>query len=241
MNAYRKLCTEFYDLDKPAAPTEALERYVHHAQEAAGPILEPMCGSGRFLVPLRLRGFDIDGIDASPQMLEACRQKLARLGLHATLLQQRMEAVQLDRRYALVIIPAGSFTLITDPHDVAEALRRMYDAMLPAAKLVLELELAAPQPSSSWPWGGRWIQRSDGALIVISWLGYHEATTRITHSIHRYELIHDGRLLETEFEELDTRAYDDREIRELLTSSGFAEVTVHQLEGANAVIECARP
>src|SRR5678816_1813672 len=84
MNAYRKLCTEFYDIDKPTAPNDALELFTHHARQAGSPILEPMCGSGRFLVPLRQRGFDIDGIDASPEMLQACRDKCARLGIRAT-------------------------------------------------------------------------------------------------------------------------------------------------------------
>src|SRR3954451_11701159 len=106
MRSYLKLCTEFYDIDKPDAPPEALAFFADYAQRAQGPILEPMCGSGRFLVPLRLRGFDIDGIDASSRMLEACRGKLTRLGLQATLLQQRIEAAEVPRRYALVIIPA---------------------------------------------------------------------------------------------------------------------------------------
>lgn len=197
-----------------------------------------MCGSGRFLVPLRQLGIDIDGVDASPQMLEACREKCDRLGITATLLQQRIEAMEVPRRYALVMIPAGSFSLITDPHDAREALGRIRAAMLPAAKLVLELELKPRQPSSSWPWGGRWIQRPDGARIIISWLGRHDASTRITHSIHRYDLIHDGQLLEMEFEEFDVRNYDEQEIRELLESSGFVGVTVQEREGEGALIEC---
>ena len=40
-----------------------------------------MCGSGRFLIPLLKRGFDIDGVDASPHMLQACRDHCQRLGL----------------------------------------------------------------------------------------------------------------------------------------------------------------
>jgi hypothetical protein len=140
-----------------------------------------------------------------------------------------------------VIIPAGSFTLITDPPESRQALRCIHEAMLPAAKLVLELELSDPQPSSSWPWRGRWVQRDDGARIVISWLGHHDARTRVTHNIHRYELIHDGRLLETEFEELDTRSYNEQEIRELLDSAGFVAITIVKQEGANALIECTKP
>ena len=52
MDSYKKLCTQFYDIDKPTAPPDALEFYLQYALKAQGPILEPMCGTGRFLVPM---------------------------------------------------------------------------------------------------------------------------------------------------------------------------------------------
>jgi hypothetical protein len=52
MSSYGSLCTEFYDLDKPNAPRDALDFYALKARAAGGRVLEPMCGSGRFLVPM---------------------------------------------------------------------------------------------------------------------------------------------------------------------------------------------
>ena len=40
-------------------------------------VLEPGCGSGRLLVPMAARGFEMVGIDASPQMLALTDGKLA--------------------------------------------------------------------------------------------------------------------------------------------------------------------
>ena len=68
MEAYGSLCTEFYDLDKPAAPAAALAYYLDRARDAQGRILEPMCGSGRFLIPMLRAGLPIDGVDASRAM-----------------------------------------------------------------------------------------------------------------------------------------------------------------------------
>ena len=48
MDTYGKLCTEFYDLSKPEAPADALEFYLRHLDNTDGPVLEPMCGSGRW-------------------------------------------------------------------------------------------------------------------------------------------------------------------------------------------------
>jgi hypothetical protein len=64
MNSYKTLCTEFYDIDKPNAPKEALNFYLHYVEQANGRILEPMSRSGRFLIPLLERQYDIDGLDA---------------------------------------------------------------------------------------------------------------------------------------------------------------------------------
>ena len=224
MKHYNKLCTEFYDLDKPDEPADAFQFYLHYAQAAQGPILEPMCGSGRFLLPLLARGFDVDGVDASSFMLEACRQRAAQQQLTPNLLEQKLEALELSRRYALAFIPAGSFGLITQAAHAREALRRLHTALLPGGKLVLEIDLPAFETSSSWPWGGRWLKRPDGALIVLSALGQYAASERISYSLHRYELVIDGRVVETEMEEFNLRAYEPREFQGLLEGAGFVDV-----------------
>jgi hypothetical protein len=224
VNSYGRLCTEYYDIDKPSAPAEALAFYLHYARLATGPILEPMCGSGRFLIPLLQEGFDIDGTDASPHMLQACRDHCQRLGLRPTLYEQLLQELDLPRRYALVMIPAGSFCLITDPAEIRESLRRLCSVMLPGATLVLEVERATKRASEAWPWGGRWVERPDGAKIIISWLGSYNAEERISRDVHRYELVRDGSLVDTEFEDFALRFYDPAEFRELLEASGFGAI-----------------
>lgn len=249
MRHYNQLCTEFYDLDKPEEPADAFEFYLRYAQAAAGPILEPMCGSGRFLLPLLARGFDVDGVDASSFMLEACRQRAAQLRLQPQLFQQSLEALEVSRRYALAFIPAGSFGLITQEAQAREALRRLHAALLPGGKLVLEVDRAAFETSTSWPWGGRWLKRPDGALIVMSWLGQYAASERISYSIHRYELVIEGRVVETEIEEFNLRAYEPQEFQVLLEAAGFVDVKplkafeqrAPDADDEGLVFECQRP
>jgi len=224
MNGYRKLCTEFYDIDKPAAPQDALDFYACYAAESPGPILEPMCGTGRFLVPLLERGFEVDGMDASPQMLAACREKCAARGLKSTLREQWLHQLEMPRQYGLVFIASGSFSLVSNLDHVRHALRRVHDHMLSGAKFVFEIIQRRSNESSSWPWGGRWIQRPDGARIILSWLGRYDAAEHLQHDIHRYELVKDGQLLATEIEAPELRHYDLTEIRQLLETGGFVQI-----------------
>ena len=235
MDSYRELCTQFYDLDKPVAPLDALAFYLRHAEQAGGPILEPMCGSGRFVVPLLASGCDIDGVDASPQMLQACGKKCADRGLTATLSEQFIHELDLPRRYALAIIPAGSFGLLTDPDQARESLRRIRESLLPGGRFVLEIDLCEPnRTSGSSPWGGRWVDRPDGARILISWLSRYDADARVVHSQNKYELVKDGQLLGTEFEDFRLRLYTAHEFRSLLAEAGFVAIRCHDLYGNDA-------
>lgn len=246
---YQKLCTEFYDLDKPEEPADAFEFYLQYARAAGGPILEPMCGSGRFLLPLLAQGFDVDGVDASSFMLEACRRRAAQLRLQPQLFQQALESLEVSRRYALAFIPAGSFGLITQEAQAHEALRRLHAALLPGGKLVLEVDCPPFETSTSWPWGGRWLKRPDGALLVMSSLGQYAASERISYSVHRYELVIEGRVVETEVEEFNLRAYEPQECQAMLEGAGFVDVKplkafeqrAPDTDDEGLVFECRKP
>src|SRR5262245_52521306 len=194
MNNYKSLCTEFYDIDKPDPPDDAFSFYLHYAEKAKGPILELMSGSGRFLIPLLERQFDIDGLDASQQMLRACHERCRSKGLTPVLYEQFLDQIEVSRQYNLVIIPASSFCLITGDKQIKESLNRIYALMLSGARFVVEIERLAPNPTDTGIWGGRWVERPDGAKILISWLNHYDETERISRSIHRYELIKDGQL-----------------------------------------------
>jgi SAM-dependent methyltransferase len=226
MDSYRKLCTEFYALSKPSPPERELAFYRQLAAEAAGPVLEPMCGTGRFLIPLREAGFDVDGIDASADMLRMCRERKTPVNVY----EQFLHELQLPRRYGLVFIPAGSFNLVSDLDEARESLRRIHEHMLPGARLVAAILSDMPAEYEESVWSGRWVSRPDGAKIVLSWLGQSRGPDGLSHSLGRYELIQDGKLLETEFEEMVLRFHSEREFRELLTQVGFTNIEARRVQ-----------
>lgn len=229
MTRYGKLCTEFYDLDKPEAPPDALAFYLEHARRADGPILEPMCGSGRFLLPLLAAGFDVEGADISPDMLNACRARAAASKLTPVLHEQSVAELALERRFGLVLIPAGSFCLLTDVAVVRQSLNRVHSALLPGGRFVVEVERALPrEPSQSGHWSGGWVQRPDGAKILLSWLTQYSAVEAIARSVHRYELVQLGELLATEFEDFDVKFYEPAEFQRELERAGFSQIELYR-------------
>jgi len=226
VSSYGKLCTEFYDIDKPEPPPDAFDFYLAQAERAGGAILEPMCGSGRFLLPLLARGFDVVGSDASPHMLAACRAHARRLGLEPALKEERLDALTNDRRFALIFIPSGSFCLITDEAAAFAGLVRVRELLVPNGRFIVEVERRDRTRCSelSGTWGGRWVTRPDGAKIVLSWLSQYVAPSGISSTLHRYELLKEGRLWAREFEDFELKLYELSAFRELLTRAGFSQI-----------------
>ena len=107
--SYGKLCTEFYDLDKPHPCPEGLKYYRAAAERSIGPILEPMCGSGRYLIPLMEQGFSIAGFDNSEAMLRACRKKCLTKGLYPDVVKAdfKTAGILFAKEYGLIFIPDG--------------------------------------------------------------------------------------------------------------------------------------
>jgi SAM-dependent methyltransferase len=221
MFSYQKLSTLMYDLTKPTEPKEEMEFYLRYAEQSQGPILEPMCGSGRFLCGLAKRGYDVTGIDQSVPMLEACRAKLGKEGLKAELLEKKLEDIpELGRRFGLVIVPAGSFGLI-EPAAVPQVLQSFFKALLPGGKVVLDVEKILEEKSFDWPWGGKWIDTPQGDVLMINWIGRYDHTQRLIYDMHRYELIRSGAIVETEVETMNRRLYGEDEFLALLSQAGF--------------------
>ncbi len=225
MSQYGKLSTEFYELDKPTAPPDAFDFYEAFAREARGPIHEPMCGSGRFLLPLLAQGLDISGSDTSPHMLDACQRRARELGVAPTLSQQAVQSLTCERAPSLIFIPSGSFGLLLDDASVNSALARVHDVLAPGGTFLVEAERLLPSaPDLSGVWGGRWVERPDGAKLILSWLSQYSGSANVTNSMHRYELVKDGQVLALEYDHFRVRSYESDEFRSLLERAGFVDI-----------------
>jgi methyltransferase family protein len=223
---YRRLLTEAYDLDKPTAPPAELAFYRECVALYGEPVLELMCGSGRFLVPLRAAGVDVDGCDASADMLAGAERRLATVGGTAALYAQAVEDLDLPRRYAFVFCGGGSFGLLRDDADVARALARIREHLLAGGGFLLEVETPSAGPPQVQPWTGRWWRRPDGATIVLRGIGRYDSATRLEEGVGIYELFVDGTLVETELNGWVRRFWEPSEIVAALTAAEFVDVRV---------------
>ncbi|KTD33604.1 methyltransferase [Legionella nautarum] len=223
LDTYQSLCTEVYDLSKPNAPQDEYSFYRSYAAEANGLILEPMCGTGRFLLPLVAEGFDVHGFDASQPMLERLHAKASSKNLKPKIWHGFIEDLNQSDKYSLIFIPSGSFGLITEKADIQKALKTIFAHLEDKGLFVFEVETRHAVPEELGIWRGTRWPKKDGTLIVLSQLAMLDE--EVYYSIGKYELVDNNRVIQTEVEEYKIRIYQDTSfLFNLLTEIGFSEV-----------------
>ena len=213
---YQALCTEYYELDKPRPPEDALTCYLNYAAKAKGPILEPMCGTGRFLIPLLKKGYDITGFDSSSHMLDICQKKISKEGLSAKLLKSSFETFTSSLLYKLIFIPSGSFCLLTENTQVHEALQVVRKYLGNGGKFVFEIDTLKSINENQGIWNKRSVDKPDGTKLVLNTLPSFDWGSRVENTLSRYELWKNNVIIKTEVENFRVRLYEMPEIEELL-------------------------
>ncbi len=201
------------------------------------PALDVGCGNGRLLVPWVAAGFDVDGVDASADMIEACRVAARNAGREPALYVQPTHRLELPRRYQ-TIISCGAFGLGGSRADDTEGLRRLHAHLLPGGVLALDYEVGEfdedrwrtwqPRPADETPPPSQ-VRRlgPDGFHYALR----HRVTAvdvaerSVTREMKAWQWQHDE-LVAHETHALVANVYSSDEIMTLLTTAGFTDVRV---------------
>ena len=124
---YEGVMADGYDVWLPVdASVEEEAVYRTLLDPLTGTILELGCGTGRPLLRWLEAGYEIEGIDASADMLAKLRAHAAVRGLSPTVHHGDIAPLDLGRRFAAIVCPAGTFMLLDDiepVHATSQAIR----------------------------------------------------------------------------------------------------------------------
>lgn len=215
--------------------------YWRAAIETSGePVLDVGCGTGRLLIPLLAEGIDIDGTDISPDMLAYVDAAAKRVGRTTNLAAAANHELDLERRYRTVIA-CGTFGIGGSREQDLEALRRMHRHLVPGGTLVLDQHLAYDRSEAEWlrwlpghgftsePWPDQGERRraADGdEFELAARISTFDALESRLSMDMRARLWRDGTMLAEEIGSLDECLYLVPEIRLMLGTAGFRDVTV---------------
>lgn len=223
---YGKLSTELYDFTKPVGYSidGDIEYYQARLKNCRGRILEAAVGSGRFIIPFLEAGYIVDGIDYSAEMLDSCRIRCEKRGLHPKLYEGNLQDFSLPVNYEAIIIPTGSFCLIENREESLNALKCFYNHLISGGRLIVDLEMPYDWKTGEIATTTYSLPNGDGIMmesksIEIDWLN------QFTTSYLKYEKWRNGKLLETELQKFVMRWYGIEEFKLILESIGFSEIT----------------
>jgi predicted RNA methylase len=229
LKTYAKLCTEYYDLENHINHDEALAFYMDYAIDAKGLILEPMCGAGRFLIPMLQAGLQAQGFDASIYMINAFKQNYSKVSdVDAPIWQSFIEDFNNDNLYKLIFIPYGSWGLLTDQATVKKSLEIIFKHLAVGGKFVLEIETIASVPKLLGILHKKTVKRADGSKIRLSMVAHYEPVAQIFESDCKYESIIDNEVVGVEFEEFKQYLYKFDEFDQMLRDVGFKKILKFQ-------------
>ncbi len=219
---------------------EAELAYLRAAMRRFGePALDLGCGTGRLLLPLLAEGFDIDGTDISPDMIDRVREGAAAAGIDVggRLDVQPFDRLDRVRRYGTVF-SIGSFAIGGSADRDAAALRRIHDHLLPGGAVILSYEVAGDEdharmsdPSRPYPrpWpetGARAVLADGDELELLTRAAAYDATTRTQRLEIRARLRHDGETVREEEGSLLNTYYRPDDVVRMLRDAGFADIAV---------------
>lgn len=120
------------------------EPYARFIARSGEPALELGCGDGDPLLDLRALGLDVEGLDASADMLERCRARAASRGIDVVLHEATFETMDLGRRYRSVFLAGATLNLLPDDDSIEAALERIVAHLDPGGSVLVPLFIPGP-------------------------------------------------------------------------------------------------
>ncbi|MDR4984573.1 SAM-dependent methyltransferase [Bacillus cereus] len=226
---YGELCTKIYESDKSMAAGKELDFYLSFAKDKNMKVLEPMCGNGRMLIPFMQNGIDIEGFDLSVEMLKMCKEKAEQLNLKPVVSQERIEKFHGNKKYDLIMIPIGSFSLLPD-NLVDISLQNMKNNLNENGKFLLTVVLGGNEVEEILDWIETNRKEINNELIVEYRKVSYDDVQKLLNIKLKYEIIHDEKIVQTEIMDFPIRLYDLKEFENILIANGFNQVVIHEIK-----------
>ncbi|MGX6971253.1 class I SAM-dependent methyltransferase [Vagococcus bubulae] len=218
---YGPLSTMMYQKTKAVGQSldGDIEYYYDFLQDVKGSILEAGVGTGRVLIPLLEKGLNVEGVDVSEDMLSQCKKNMEAYSVSTFVYQQDLFDLSLNQEYEAIIMPTGSFCLL-EKDRIEKVLKGFYHCLSCKGKVILDL--IVPNDFKKGKITQSKIDISNTETIIYT--HYDESIDWIsqqTTSIDKYELINEGKVVETEYSHFTLYWYGLKEFEWLIQSLGF--------------------
>jgi len=146
-------------------------------------VLDIACGTGCHIVELINRGYEVDGFDISPKMIEYATNKLTTQGLHSNLWIDNMASFKCEKKYGIAINILTGFNYLLTNNHVLSHLQSVADGLDSGGIYIIELnhprEFIVNKPSKT----NAWIETVGDIEVEVDWDNERSSVDIITHQI----------------------------------------------------------
>lgn len=212
-----------YEILHKEAPLDELNFYLSYAKKEMS-ILEPLCGSGRFLVPFLEKGFNIKGIDNSSQMLAKLTIKVP----HANVVESDIENYESLEQFDYIFISSGSVSLFTDIKVCKNILSKIKTLLKSDGKFVFAVDTIMNRlPNDIEYQESISVKTKDNYKLLLKSKNCYDEVTQTQFSPSLYELYTDNKLIQQEMMDFQTHLYKLGEMGKILEKIGFTKIKVY--------------
>ncbi len=244
MKEYGKLCTLIYDLDKKFADIEEIETYTKHIKSKNDKILEPMCGSGRFYIPLLKSGYNITGFDSSNEMLKSCRKRCEIENLTPNVYNSTIINLTSLDKFDHILIPIGSISLLIEPDELTKSFQNIYQSLNNNGNFVFSfLNFNNCNTEESLIWTESMRYTLDNKEISCKQKTSYNKDLNIIEMKLLYELIQNNSVIEEEYQDFPMKLLKDEYILNNLEEVGFKNIELLSGEDSGeyfTIIRCQK-
>lgn len=187
-------------------------------------ILEPLCGTGRFLVPFLEAGLDICGMDLSAEMLAKLKEKAP----DAKVVQADILEYTTEERFDYIFIPSGSVSLFTDMDVCKRVIEKLKGLLAVGGTFIFAVDTVANRCRDDDEYKlTASVKTKEGLKLSLRTKNYYDEKSQTQYSPGIYELNRGKQLLQREEMDFQTHLYRFGEMEKLLEEIGFQSVKTY--------------
>ena len=227
MSSYDMLAGSYdqltYDIDYPAW-ADYIEKHFRRRGIPGNTVLDLACGTGSLTRELARRGYEMIGVDRSPEMLAVAAEKCRGIAAEEPiLLCQSMERLDLYGTVDACVCCLDSVNYVTDPKKLARAFSRVHLFLTPGGLFLFDVNTLEKLAGLD---GQVFLDETRESYCV--WRAEFSSRSRIcTYYMDLFRLERETGLWERGEELHQERAYSVPELTAMLEQAGFRSIKTY--------------
>lgn len=224
MNSYSFLAGSYDKLTYDVGYADWADYIEKHFNKRGIPgktVLDLACGTGSLTLELANRGYEMIGVDLSPDMLSEASEKAAETeGIPPIFLCQSMEKLDLYGTIDACVCCLDSVNYVTDPQKLKKAFERVHLFLMPGGLFIFDINTIEKLQGLD---GQVFLDETEDTYCV--WRAEFEKRRKIcSYFMDIFQLDEETGLWERGEELHEERAYTVEELTSFLEGAGFTEI-----------------